>query len=160
MSQSETSFEKRRGVIDVEIRRGYSQFHVRKLGGAIDEARLKVLEALAGAGISLDFVKLASQGISFLVLEGAADQTIKVLTKEALDFDCHRESCIVSVHAVNMRDEEGMIAQIVRQAIQSNVAVDQIGDMHDRILMVVSSEDAETLSRQIKDSLTEMAHAN
>lgn len=41
------------------------------------------------------------------------------------------------VHAVNIRDEEGLIAKIIKAAISTSAHVDHIGDMHDRLLMVV-----------------------
>jgi hypothetical protein len=57
---------------------------------------------------------------------------------------------IVLVHAVSIRDEEGMIAGIVNTAITNGIRIDHVGDMHDRMLMVVQREDADRLASHIE----------
>jgi len=58
----------------------------------------------------------------------------------------------VLVHAVSIRDEEGLIAGIVHTAIALGIRIDHVGDMHDRMLMVVQKEDAERLAAHVRSS--------
>jgi hypothetical protein len=60
---------------------------------------------------------------------------------------------IVMVHAVNMRDEEGLIARIVSAAIGSGLTLEHLGDMHDRMLIVLESGDARKLAGVIESQL-------
>lgn len=58
--------------------------------------------------------------------------------------------------AVNMRDEEGLIASIVQQAITSGGKVSHLGDMHDRLLLVVESKDADKIADQFRRTFLEV----
>jgi len=57
------------------------------------------------------------------------------------------------VHAVNMRDEEGLIAEIVQSAIASEAQIDHIGDGHDRLLLVASAESVEKITAHFARTL-------
>lgn len=152
---SETEFEKRRGISRVEVREGYAQVHVSDLAMPIVASRLEVLQAAADASISLDFLKFTPDGMSFLVSEDAAGAVEKALDKfgEVLvQNGCH----VVMVHAINMRDEEGLLASIVLQAIRSGTSVGHVSDMHDRVLMVVNKEDSARLKDQLEGSLAKV----
>lgn len=157
VQHKETPFERRRGVSRVESRHGFSQIHVTNLTGNVTEGRLKVLKAVSAVDTSIDFLKFTPTGLSFLV-EGARTAQVK----EALDA-CGVENLvregrsIVLVFAVNMRDEEGLIASIMKTAIASGVQVDHVGDGHDRMLMVVQTGDANTLAKVLEKSLSEAA---
>jgi aspartokinase len=150
---SETEFEKRRGISRVEVREGYAQVHVSDLSEPLTEARLAVLKAANAAGISLDFLKLTPDGMSFLVKEDEAEGIGKALASPGVSVSVERGRHVVMVHAVNMRDEEGLIASIVLQAIKSGAAVGHVSDMHDRVLMVVSKEDSSRLKKQLEGNL-------
>lgn len=123
-------------------------------------SRLRVLGAIGDGGISLDFLKLTQTGISFLVSEESAEIVGKLLESLQVHFSVRKNREILLVHAVNMRDEEGLIARIVLEAIASGVRVDHVSDMHDRMLMVVDQEEAETLKSQIEQKLMGAASAH
>lgn len=150
---TETAFEKRRGVSRVEVRRGFAQVHVSDLKGDLAQARLLTLEAIAGAGVSLDFLKLTPDGLSFVVREADADALKEALVGLNVTVDVIPDRHIVMVHAVNMRDEEGLIAQIVLTSISSDAAIDHIGDMHDRTLMVVDARHSDRVQKQVEKVL-------
>ena len=152
---SETEFEKRRGISSVEIREGYAQVHVTDLTEPLTEARLAVLEAAAKAGISLDFLKFTPDGMSFLVKEEMSQTTEKALrgSRQGVSVSVQPGRHVVMVYAVNMRDEEGLIASIVLQAIKSGAAIGHVSDMHDRVLMVVSKDDSKRLKEQLEGNL-------
>ncbi len=157
---AETAFEKRRGISSVETRPGFAQVHIANLGEPLIERRLDVLTAVADAAISLDFLKFTQTGISFLVADSFASKISQVLSSLKLDFTLEERRHILMVHAVNMRDEEGLIARIVLEAIASGVRVSHVSDMHDRMLMVVTETDALTLKTCIEEHLMGVAVAH
>lgn len=141
----ETDFEKKRGVSRIEVRTGFAQVHVSRLDGNLSEARIQVLSSLGEANISIDFLKLTPSGISCLVKEEAEAAAKQALEKCGVYYSARAGRQIVIVHAVNMRDEEGLIATVVQQAIASTAKIEHICDMHDRMLIVVDGEDTEKL---------------
>jgi aspartate kinase len=153
---SETEFEKRRGISRVEVREGYAQVHVNDLKEPLTESRLEVLEAGTKAGISLDFLKLTPGGLSFLVKEEEAAGVEQALRPLGFEVIVVSGQHVVMVHAVNMRDEEGLIASIVLQAIRSGAKVGHVSDMHDRVLMVVGREDSPRLKEQLEGKVVEV----
>ncbi len=113
-----------------------------------------MLEGVSEAGISLDFLKLTPEGVSFLVptaAEGAVRQTLQELGARA---EVKTDRSVVLVHAVNMRDEEGLISRIVAAAIGSGAEIDHLGDMHDRVLIVTTATDAERLRATFESGST------
>lgn len=150
---SETLFERRRGISRVEVRSGLAQVHVGQLGEPLMTRRLDVLRAVADAGISIDFLKLTQSGLSFIIPSERSAETEAALGATDFRFSVRVDRAIVEAHAVNMRDEEGLIARIVRSAIELGVEVDHIGDMHDRVLMVVPDDAAERLKASLERNL-------
>jgi aspartate kinase len=141
-ANQETAFEKPRGISGVERKEGFAQVHVSQLSEPMMDQRLRVLEAVAAAGVSIDFVKLTPSGMAFVIPEESAEQVERALTDLSVKFSIRRGRTVVLVHAVNMRDEEGLIARILERAIGSGARIDHVGDMHDRVLMVLESADA------------------
>lgn len=155
-----TEFEKPRGISKVEVRTGFAQVHVSRLKGNIMDERLRVLKAIADVGISIDFLKITPSGLSFLVPEGAGDVDAALSPLE-VHFSVRNGRSIVLVHAVNIRDEEGLIANIVQTAIATGATIDHVSDMHDRILLVMQHADAERVEQHFRGSLlVEAAHAH
>ncbi len=149
----ETAFEKRRGVSQVEVRPGSAQVHVTGLAEPLIQSRLGVLRAMTDAGVSLDFLKLTPNGLSFLVPEDRAEDVHHALEDCGARFDIAGERATVIVHAVGMRDEEGLIARIVQATIAAGASVDPLGDMHDRMLLVIPSEQAERVAEHLRAAL-------
>ena len=150
---AETAFEKRRGISSVEIRPGYAQVHVSRLPHPVMEGRLEVLSAVAEAEISIDFLKMTPSGLSFVLAEGLAEAATTALSHLDVHFSIRENRHILLIHAVNMRDEEGLIARILLESIASGIRVDHVSDMHDRMLMVVKAEDSPTLKARIEEQL-------
>jgi len=120
------------------------------------DARLRVLKAVADANISIDFLKLTENGLSFIMSDADKDAVNDTLKAAGVQFSILESVSVVLVHAVNMRDEEGLIAGIVQQAISSGAKVSHIGDMHDRLLLVVESKDADKLAAQFRRTFLEV----
>lgn len=142
LQTQETEFEKRRGISSVELRTGFAQVHITNLLGVVTEARLRVLDALGDANISIDFLKLTPTGLSFLVKNADAPAVTEAVRPVAMDFSIRQDQAIVLVHAVNIRDEEGLVGDIVCAVIASGITIEHTGDMHDRLLLVVSEAQA------------------
>ena len=142
---AETDFEKRRGISRVEIREGFAQVHIGGLSGDVMASRLRLLRAVAGAGVSIDFLKLTPSGMSFVVGEDRGEAIARALDAAGTTYSLARDRAILLVHAVNMRDEEGMVAGILREAIASEIQVDHASDMHDRVLLVLERGQAGVL---------------
>lgn len=157
---AETAFEKRRGISRVEVRPGYAQVHVSRLPQPIMDVRLKVLGAIGDGGINIDFLKLTQSGLSFVIPEEFADSVSGVLADLDVHFTIRENRHILLVHAVNMRDEEGLIARILLEGIASGVRLDHVSDMHDRMLVVVSAEDSPKLKERIEETLMGVAHTH
>ncbi|MBN9500729.1 MAG: hypothetical protein BGO01_05865 [Armatimonadetes bacterium 55-13] len=152
LSVKETAFEKQRGISQIDVRGGFAQVHVSRLKDPLVESRLQVLKAVAEAGVSVDFMKLTPSGVSFLIAEANSGDVEAALENIGVHYTIRKDRCVVLVHAVNMRDEEGLTASVVQQAIASGAIVDHISDMHDRMLIVVESKFAETLASQLKEA--------
>jgi aspartate kinase len=138
---AETAFEKKRGISLVDVRPGYTQVHVSALMQPYATSRIRVLNSISSAEISLDFLKITPAGLSFIIPAAMTSDVERTLVATGYQFIIVPSRSIVTVHAVNMRDEEGLIASIVRKAIQSGIAVDHVTDMHDRMLIVTSEKD-------------------
>lgn len=138
-----TEFEKARGVNKIETRGGFAGVQVGKLGSDLAAGRLGVLEAIREVGVSIDFLKLTSDGLSFLTETRTVTDVKSALKEFSEDVEIWEDRQILIVHAVNMRDEEGLVARIVSDVIASGAQIDHMGDMHDRLLMAMSAEDAE-----------------
>jgi len=150
---SETEFEKRRGINRVEVREGFAQVHISDLNEPPNDNRLKILAAAKDANISLDFLKLTPDGMSFLVKEDQANSVTSTFKDLGANVAVEPGRHVVMVHAVNMRDEEGLIASIVLQAIKSGAAIGHVSDMHDRVLIVVGKDDSDRLKKQLEGNL-------
>lgn len=138
----ETAFERPRGVSHVEARPGYCQVHVVDLAEPLMVKRLDALDTVGKLGASIDFLKLTPGGLSFVAPADRASEIEKALVACGATAQVATDRSVVSIHAVNIRDEEGLIAEILQEAITLGAQIDHVGDGHDRLLLVVRDEDA------------------
>src|SRR5208283_5391685 len=99
--------ENKPGVNRVEVRHGLAQASIYDLEPPVMEGRLRVLQAVADAKISIDFLKLTENGLAFIVPDTLASEVEKVLSETGVRHRVWSVLSTVLVHAVNMRDEEG-----------------------------------------------------
>lgn len=149
-----TDFEKARGVNKLETRPGFSGVLVGGLKEPVMEGRLRVLEAVRTKGLSIDFLKFTGDGVSFLISDQHQNDVREALESTECQFEILPDRSIFTVHAVNMRDEEGLVARVVSEVISSGAKIDHLGDMHDRLLIVVSEEDAKKATEWITSRFT------
>ncbi|RYG23700.1 hypothetical protein EON82_13180, partial [bacterium] len=128
----ETAFERPRGVSGVVPRQGYCQVHVVEIPEPLIENRLQVLKAVADDGISIDFLKLTPHGLSFVATADRAEALKRIFSAGGYKATVAAGKTVLSVHAVNIRDEEGLIAEVLREAISLGAQIDHVGDGHDR----------------------------
>ena len=146
----ETQFERLRGISSVDVREGYVQVSVTDLEPPIGQSRLNVLKAIAERNISIDFLKLTTSGLAFLVKDddqGLISGILDALPGAATAIEGR---AVLMIYAVNIREEEGLIGQILADAIQQGAQIDHVGDMHDRLLIVTSAETAHSLANSIR----------
>src|SRR5512133_342954 len=99
---SKHDFEIRPGVNLVEVRHGHAQAHIFDLPAPVMDERLRVLKAVADAGISIDFLKLTENGLAFIVDESDEKALKDTLTAAGVKNEVWAGVSIVLVHAVNM----------------------------------------------------------
>lgn len=148
-------FESRPGVNRVDVLHGLAQANVYDLGEPVMDERFRVLQAVADAKISIDFLKLTENGLAFIVTDDLAGAIEEVLNAAGVRHKVWSGLSTVLVHAVNMRDEEGLIAGIVQQAVSGGGRLSHIGDSHDRLLLVVETEGADRIAQQFRQTLME-----
>lgn len=151
-----TDFEKRRGVSRLEIRSDYSQVLVSGLEQDELCPRVNALKVLAEANIGISLLKITQDGFTFLVTADQSDGARRVLAESGYALDVVHGRSIVLVHAVNMRDEEGLIASVVASAIASGAPIDHLADMHDRMLIATSVEGAPLIVQSIRTKFPEV----
>lgn len=139
---NETAFEKARGVNRVEIRSGFASARIGGLSGDVQKERLRVLKPVYDSEISFDFLKFAADGMSFVVASDMREKLESVLRGLGVEFEVKGDRAVLSVHAVNMRDEEGLVAKVVSQVIESGANIEHLGEMHDRLLMLMGESGA------------------
>jgi len=141
----ETVFEKQRGLSELQTLHGLCQVHVTDLHNPLMESRLDVLRAVAGLEISIDFLKLTPSGMSFVTPQDRSAELESKFKELGISYNARQDRSLVSLFAVNMRDEEGLVAEIVKNAIAVGAQIDHIGDGHDRLLLVTGREHAKLL---------------
>ncbi|MBX3096059.1 MAG: hypothetical protein KF812_04290 [Fimbriimonadaceae bacterium] len=146
----ETEFEKPRGINRVEVRKGLARVHVSRLSEPLAEHRLLVLRAVADAQISIDFLKFTPTGLSFIVPISGAEVVETALRDRGWTYSLKPDRSVVLVHAVNMRDEVGLMAQIIAEALTGDAVLEHLGDMHDRLLVVLPDDEAEALAERLR----------
>jgi len=149
----ETVFEKQRGLSEVETTHGLCQVHIIDLAQPLMESRLSVLQAIAALEISIDFLKLTPSGMSFVVPQDRSVELEAKFKELGISYNARQDRSVVSVFAVNMRDEEGLVAEIVKNAIGVGAQIDHIGDGHDRLLLVVNRDHAGLIVDHFRQSM-------
>lgn len=152
----ETEFEKARGINRIDIREGYVGALVINLGDPVMESRLAVLKCVKEKGISMDFLKFTRDGLSFLIKEADFQAAKEAFEMAGVEYVLRPDESLLVVHAVNMRDEEGLVARIVSEVIATGERIDHMGDMHDRLMMVMSREDAIKAKRSLENKFVEV----
>ncbi len=146
----ETAFEKRRGVNEVVLQSGFAQVHISRLPSPLQENRLVALRQLKEEGVGLFFLKLTPSGLSFLVKEENVPRLDERFKNIDFNYSLHIGKSVVFVKAANMRDEEGLLASILSEAIASGARIEHLGDMHDAVCIAAIHDDAVKIAEAIR----------
>jgi aspartokinase len=57
---------------------------------------------------------------------------------------------MLSVHCANIRDEAGIVGKIAESVMASGARIEQVGDSHDCILLVVESDRANDAAARLR----------
>jgi aspartokinase len=144
----ETQFEKPRGLHSIQVMPGFARAEVHGLAEPLMESRIDVLKALSD--ICINFVKLTATGIAFVFPSGNADEVEAALKSGGFSFDIQLGRSIVMGHSANIRDEEGLAASVISEAIASGASIDQFGDNHDRILIAADEAGAALIAERLR----------
>ena len=139
----ETEFERPRDLIETEIRRGFTLFSVTGVSDPVAFNLIPVLDQLASSRISIDFLKLGAEGMSFVVPDESAVPSAAAMTVAGAVFTQTHGRCVLSVSSANLRDEEGLAASFMSAVIAGGTRLDHVSDMHDRVLFLIAAEDAD-----------------
>jgi hypothetical protein len=146
----ETEFEKPRGISHVEVREGFVRVNVPEIPGELHRERLAILKRVRDAVVSIDFLKFTPTGMVFLAPETQANAVEQAFGGTDIEYSLSRDRSVVTIESVNMRDEEGLIARLVAEAITSPGLVEHLGDMHDRLLIVTEKSAAHELKKRLE----------
>jgi len=143
-------FEAPRGVTEIEVSHGFAQVQTHLGGQDLAATRLQVLKLLADSNISHKYLQLTPEGLAFVIRDAQVVPAIEVLSAAGFKFELHEGRSIILVKAPGIWEEKGMIASVMEAAIASGVEVDHVGDMHDRMYMVVRGEVAEDTAAKFR----------
>lgn len=114
---------------------------------------LEALGALKNADYSIDFLKVSSSGFSFVVPEAQAAAVREVLCAAGFDAAVKSDRAILIVKAPNIRDESGLVARIAQLIVRSGAAIEQVGDMHSSVQVVLESAKADRAAAVLRDCI-------
>lgn len=146
-------FEAPRGVTEVEVSHGFAQVQIWLGRPDLVLARIEALRVIAEAGISHKYLQLIPDGLALIIRDAQVSQLLEVLKAAKLKFDLNEGRSMILVKAPGIWEEKGMIASVMEAAISAGVEVDHVGDMHDRVYMVVRGEIAEDTAARFREQL-------
>lgn len=151
--RAETAFETARGVSQVEVKTGLTEVQILDLAEPMAESRLTTLAAIRDAGVSVSFLKYTPDGFNFSAKSEDSDRLAEALERLQLRHKLHRDYAVMTVHAVNMRDEAGLVARIVSLVLASGATIISLGELHDRLMIVMSASDAAVAAQGVQEKL-------
>ncbi|GIV01306.1 MAG: hypothetical protein D6724_02180 [Armatimonadetes bacterium] len=149
-----TSIETARGISGVEVSLGHALVVVSGLSEeAWGQRMLEALGALKDADHSIDFLKVSSSGFSFVVPESQASSARDALCAAGFDAVVKEGRAILIVRAPNIRDESGLVARIAQLVVRSGATIEQVGDMHSSVQVVVEAAKVERAASVLRDCI-------
>lgn len=144
------SFERERGVSEVQVMRGLAHVTVHFEPQRLAEDRLALLQALAGAGVSVFLVKLHPCAISFAVRADAIDPCEALLQKRGAQYGMLRDLGLVTTLAGAMRDLSGVMARIYEALVSADIGVRQTGDAYNAVLLLVAGAQTDRAAEALR----------
>lgn len=116
-----------------------------------DGFELSVFQAMARAGISVDFINVQPDRITFTVLAESGDMAVKILNDidifPALEFNCAK----VAVVGAAMTGIPGVMARVVEALSHEHIPILQSGDSYTNIWCLVKRKHMERAVKALHD---------
>lgn len=145
------TFEAQRGISSVEMADGFALIQVFGLPQAgFLERRIECLDHLAANGVSFDFLRLSTDGFSFVVPNRDAAKVESPLNELGVRFEQLAKQSLVTVSVPNLREENGLLAKIIEIVAATGVQVNSIGDTHTSVLILLAAADAVIVSDMLR----------
>lgn len=150
MNPTAAFFDLPRGLGEPLVRDSYAQVLVSFPDQDAKSGRLEALKIIQENGLSIDFLKFTHNGVSFVISADQAKKAAEVLANINADVKLSEGRSILLIPAVNMRDDEGLLALVLSEAIKTKAEILHIGDMHDRVLIVTDTEGAKEIAAKVQ----------
>ena len=105
------------------------------------ESGLKIFDELANEEISVDFINIRRQAISFIVIKSKYDNLINVLENGEYDFDISDQYVKLSLVGGGMTGRPGVMAQVVEALNKKGISIFQTTDSHTTISCLIKAKD-------------------
>ena len=105
------------------------------------ETGLKIFDELANEGISVDFINIRRQAISFIVVKSKYNNLINVLENGDYDYDLSDQYVKLSLVGGGMTGRPGVMARIVEALNKKGISIFQTTDSHTTISCLIKGED-------------------
>jgi len=102
---------------------------------------LKVFQALASSGISVDMIQVAPLHIGFIIKEELAEKANEVLSLLELDLSIQKGYAKVAIVGSGMRGVPGVMARMVKGLQKEHISIYHSTDSHINIACLVKQED-------------------
>jgi aspartate kinase len=102
---------------------------------------LRVFQALAGSGISVDMIQVAPLHIGFIIKEELAEKAKEVLSSWELDLSVEKGYAKVAIVGSGMRGVPGVMARMVKGLQKEHISIYHSTDSHINIACLVKQED-------------------
>jgi aspartate kinase len=107
------------------------------------ETELRVFDAMAGAGISVDLINVSPDCVRYTIPERSGDRALAVLAPLGVEVKLRSPCAKVSVVGLGMRGVPGVMATVTRALAQEGISILQSADSHATISCLVEAKDME-----------------
>ena len=100
---------------------------------------LSIFQTLAQQNISVDFIDITPNLISFIIDEDKEDKLIELLVEDNFSFETERDYTKISIVGSGMTGEPGVMAKIVKALSSENIMIYECTDSYTTISCLVKS---------------------
>jgi aspartate kinase len=115
------------------------------------ETEYRVYHAIGDAGINFYLNSIGPETSSFIVDEEVARSAERILRDLGLAYEIREDCEMVSLVAINMWDEPGLLLRIARTLFDQDIPMLQMADAEGSVSCLVSREDAPRAVRALHD---------
>lgn len=114
-----------------------------------DNPQLKVLKAMALAGISIDFINVNPDAVIYTVKDTVANKAVELLRNMGFEPVVTPGCAKISAVGAGMAGVPGVMARIMEALVSENIRVLQTADSHSTIWCLIGQEDMEKAVRAL-----------